>query len=293
MDSAALMQNSDGKTSNVCTITCIVDNEVQIGSLLKREHGLSFWVETPKGCVLFDTGQTTAVLTHNMACLGLSHPAPDALVLSHAHYDHTGGLDAILTTHSSIRVFAHSDIFQQRFSLRNGQYQQIGLSEENTRLMRKANLHLSTEPVEVLPGLWTTGEITDRAEPMGSSASHFIRTNNEWLPDPYRDDLSLVLSAGDRVILICGCCHAGLLNTMQHVRRIFQKPIHSVIGGSHLASATDEYLDHLIQVVHNEFAETQFHLNHCTGSNTLDYLKKALGKSVDHCPAGTTLVYSI
>ena len=202
-------------------IICVVNNTSKEDAGLRSEHGLAFWIETRYSNVLFDTGQTAAVLSHNLDVLGLLPQNVDMLALSHAHYDHTGGLEAILSKNTKLTLFAHPDIFRPRYSLRKGEYVSIGLSLARETLAGKVNLSLSESPTEILPGLWTTGEIIERPEQEGRSAHHFIRAGEGWLPDPYRDDLSLVLKTKAGLVVICGCCHAGILNTLFHVERNF------------------------------------------------------------------------
>ncbi len=273
-------------------IICVVDNAVKEGTGLQSEHGLSFWIETAYGNVLLDTGQTAAVLSHNLDVLGLSPREVDKLALSHAHYDHTGGLDAVLSKNTALTLFAHPDVFRPRYSLRKGEYQSIGLSLSGEALAARADLSLGDAPAEILLGLWTTGEILERTEPEGRSPHHFIHTGKGWEPDPYRDDMSLVLKTNEGLVVICGCCHAGILNTLFHVERNFEGPIATVIGGTHLASADDPYLSHVIDVFNGRFRNLSLYLNHCTGKNAFERLAGAFGSRVTACPAGTVIDFN-
>jgi len=165
------------------------------------------------------------------------------VVLSHAHHDHTGGLEAVLSKNRGVPIYAHSDIFRPRYSFRQGAYQSIAMTLSAKDLASRAELRLSDLPMEIFPGLWTTGEILERPEPEGRSAHHAIRSDDHWRPDPYRDDLALVLETQAGLAVICGCCHAGLLNTLFHVQRTFERPILAILGGMHLVTADDLYLD--------------------------------------------------
>ena len=274
------------------TIQCVLDNSVLRGSKLWGEHGVSFLIETPAGRILFDTGQSGDVLVHNADLMGIDLSRIDALVISHAHYDHTGGLERVLTLcKPGIPLFANPDLFRDRFSGKDPQARSIGLEYSLEQLSRYVDLRLGVEPVEIVPGIWTTGVITDRSEFEGRSPSHFIRENGEWLPDPYLDDLSLILEARDGLVVVCGCCHAGLLNTLAHIRRTFAKPITAVIGGTHLTSATQEDLDHAIDVLRGDGQGMAIDLypNHCTGERAYYALAQAFGDRVRPCPAGTML----
>jgi len=175
-------------------ITCIVDNAVQRSSSFWGEHGLAFLIETEAGRVLFDTGQSGTVLLHNLETLGVDPVTIDALALSHAHYDHTGGLPALLErVRPGIPLYANADLLRERFSRWEGEPQSMGLSLTREELATRVTLHLSETPQEILPGVWTTGEITSRPEPEGRSARHLVREGDTFVPDPYQDDMALVL----------------------------------------------------------------------------------------------------
>lgn len=268
-------------------IICVVNDVAKKDTNLHSEHGLSFWLQTEHGNVLWDTGQTPEVFSHNLKVLRLSLQNIDMLALSHAHYDHTGGLGAVLSSNTTLTLFAHPDIFQPRYSLRQGEYRSIGLAYNQSSLSQQIKLNLSDAPTEIVPNLWTTGEISERPEPVGGSSHLFIRNGADWQPDPYRDDISLVLKTAQGLVVICGCCHAGILNTLFHVERKFGGPIITVLGGLHLLYAEDQYLEHVIQVLNERFPNISLYLNHCTGENAFSKLANAFGSRVKSCPAGT------
>lgn len=270
-------------------IVCVVNDKADEESGLITEHGQSFWIQTEHGITLFDTGQTPETLSHNLDKLGLPIRDIDRLVLSHAHYDHTGGLEAVLTANADLPIHAHPDIFRPRYSLRQGKYHSIGLAYDRDALERHGRLTLSADPTEVLPGLWTTGGVNRRPEPPGSSPHLFIRDEAGWQPDPYNDDMSMVLQTGKGLVVICGCCHAGLLNTLFHVQEHFAGPVITVIGGLHLLHADEPYLAHVIDVFEERFPGVALYLNHCTGDNAVARLQSALGGRVRSFPAGSVI----
>ncbi len=270
-------------------ITCVVDNNAKENTGLRSEHGLSFWIETEDGVLIFDTGQTAAALALNLGLLNLNIQDADTLALSHAHYDHTGGLEFILSQKKNLKIYAHSDLFQPRYSFREGEYRSIGIRLTQEELSQRAELHLSDSPQEIFPNLWTTGEISPRPEAEGRSPHHFIRVNGEWQPDPYLDDLSLVLKTPKGLILICGCCHAGLLNTLLHVQKKFSGPIISIFGGTHLRATSEAELRQVAERLETRHPNVELYLNHCTGKEAQAFLANLFGERVKAFPAGATL----
>lgn len=276
------------------TLYCLVDNKTLDQTCFRSEHGLAFAIQAPSGQVLFDTGQSGEVLVHNAARLGIDLSKTKALVLSHAHYDHTGGLRAFFNIcRTNLPLYANPDLFRERYAIKDGVTRRVGLSMTQEELENYANLHLDAKPVQVLPKVWTTGEITERADFIGSSPHLLIQAEDGYQPDQYRDDLSLVLEAQSGLILVCGCCHAGLLNTLAHVQRIFNKDIVAIVGGSHLSNLDANTLEYAINRLRSLYQGyvPHLYLNHCTGDQALATLAQAFGDKVSPCPAGSVLVF--
>jgi 7,8-dihydropterin-6-yl-methyl-4-(beta-D-ribofuranosyl)aminobenzene 5'-phosphate synthase len=160
-------------------------------------------------------------------------------------------------------------------------------------LVERTTSHLSAEPVEIMPGVWTTGEIGKRLSFEGRSTNHYIRVGETWQPDPYQDDLSLVLQTSQGLVVVCGCCHAGLLNTLAHMRHYFYQPLKAVIGGTHLEGTVPENLDRVVEELSNQHEGSipDLYLNHCTGEVALFRITHAFGEKVHPCPAGLGLSF--
>jgi 7,8-dihydropterin-6-yl-methyl-4-(beta-D-ribofuranosyl)aminobenzene 5'-phosphate synthase len=228
---------------------------------------------------------------HNLESLGIEPETIDALAISHAHYDHTGGLSALLArTRPGLPLYASSDLFRERFSKRRESPRSIGSPLTREVLAAKTALCLDVMPQEVMPGVWTTGEIVERPEPIGRSVHHLVRGEGGWVPDSYQDDMSLVIEVASGLLLLCGCCHAGLLNTLAHVKRVFGRPVVAIAGGTHLVTASGEELQRVVDVLAGMESLQGVYLNHCSGEAALHALWHVLGMDVVHaCPAGTQI----
>jgi 7,8-dihydropterin-6-yl-methyl-4-(beta-D-ribofuranosyl)aminobenzene 5'-phosphate synthase len=274
-------------------LTCVVDDAVQYRSRFWGEHGLAFLIDREDRRVLFDTSQSWAVLQHNLELLDSDPATVDAVAISHAHYDHTGGLPDLLKHLSpGTPLYANPELFRERFSRREGKTEDVGFSMTRAELAEQVRIELSATPQEIISGVWTTGEITDRPGPEGSSKHHLMREGDALVTDAYLDDMALVLQSGDHLVLLCGCCHAGLLNTLAHVERVFERPIAVIVGGLHLMSASEDDLRYTGDVLAAMPGLQHVYPNHCTGQAAFVALTQVLGPSIVHpCPAGTVLEF--
>jgi 7,8-dihydropterin-6-yl-methyl-4-(beta-D-ribofuranosyl)aminobenzene 5'-phosphate synthase len=272
-------------------VICLVDNAVQRSSHFWGEHGLSFLIEVGEKRILFDTGLSGTVLLHNLEVLGIEPATIYAIVLSHAHNDHAGGLSKLMeTVQLGIPLYAHTDIFRERYSKKGEKVLNKAFSITRQAIEAQFDLRLHDKPLEVIPGVWTTGGIIERPEPEGRSPDHLMREGDDLVPDAYRDDMALVLRMSGRLMVLCGCCHAGLLNTLAHVGRIFNSSIAFIAGGLHLTTSNDQQLRHVAEVLSRQSGLQGVYPGHCTGEAAFVALAHVLGPSVvKACPAGTEL----
>jgi 7,8-dihydropterin-6-yl-methyl-4-(beta-D-ribofuranosyl)aminobenzene 5'-phosphate synthase len=269
-------------------VTCLIDNAVKASAPYWGEHGLAFLIESAGRTVLLDTGASSEVLLHNLAVARVAPADLDAVALSHGHRDHTGGLAALLAAKPALTVLAHPRVTAPRFSRREGALHEIGMPAGTVAMLERATQCLSREPRSLAPGVWTTGEIVTRAEPEGRSPAHCVRDGDRLAPDPYIDDLSLVLETPDGLVLLCGCCHAGLLNTLAHVKAQFGAWPCSIVGGTHLGSASAGELAHVVERL-AALDLAALYPNHCTGQAAYLAMAAAFGRRVAPFPAGTVL----
>ena len=278
-------------------ITNIYNNEVLPGKGLKSGHGECFHIAMGDRQVLLDVGWKGGKLTHNMKKLGINTDAIEKLVFSHGHMDHTGGLKSFLkmrTAQKPVQIIAHPSALEPKSAKIFVFHIPMGLPKLSKELTEKTEFHLTKDSVEVLPNLATTGEITiaERLEKPGivTGAFHKINGRREW--DPVIDDLSLVLQAKDGLVLVTGCCHAGLLNTCARATQLFNRKIIAILGGTHMLEYSQEDVDHVGEVLEKKYGTPQLYLNHCTGKKAIERLKSKFGTEVVHdCHVGTEVVF--
>jgi 7,8-dihydropterin-6-yl-methyl-4-(beta-D-ribofuranosyl)aminobenzene 5'-phosphate synthase len=255
-------------------ITTLVENSVSIGGSrqLIGEHGLAFLIETGSHRILFDTGQYMA-LENNARVLGTELAGVDTVILSHGHYDHTGGLKHLLDCNSHFSLYAHPDVFARKLIKRKGRYREIGIPVSKNDLVESGvKLVLDTGPVEIAPKILTTGEIPLEADFESVEEGFFVEKDGRKVPDTLADDLALILKTGKGPVVVLGCSHRGVINTLSHVQKIIgEKSIYAVMGGLHLAKATGEKLETIIRYL-QRFNLEKIVVGHCTGNHAIQAL---------------------
>ncbi len=246
-------------------ITVLVENSVHRQGLV-AEHGLSFHVQSGKRSLLFDTGQTDLAVI-NAETLRLPLDRVEAIVLSHGHYDHAGGVPAMLEIVPEARVYLHPAAFEKKFSQSpNGQSRSIGMSDCVAQAIRRHAVGFieTTARTEIIEGVFATGEIP-RATAYEDTGGAFFRDAAGTRPDPLTDDQALVIDLGRSVVLLLGCAHSGVVNTLDHVRHLTGgKPVSALIGGLHLGSASEERIQQTIARLRDAGLE-MLAPAHCTG----------------------------
>ena len=246
-------------------ITVLADDTVSARAA-RGEHGLCVHIETDNRQILFDTGQGL-VLADNAQALGIDLGAVDTIVLSHGHYDHTGGLPTVLAAaRAPVTVHAHPDGLQPKYhdarSIGMPAAARDALAGPNCRLI------LSREPDEVAPGLFRTGEIP-RPHPEEALAEVFHLDPEGKNVDFLLDDQSLYFDTPQGTVVLLGCAHAGVIHILEQVQRLTDsRPLRAVLGGMHLGSASPARMRWVVENI-RRFAPRLLVPMHCTGPKAI------------------------
>jgi len=262
-------------------VTTLVENTVAQGSKgLLAEHGLSFYIEAGDRKILFDTGQNLA-LSNNARSLGIPLDRIDTAVLSHGHYDHTGGLQSLLECNPNFTLHAHPDVFSHKVKQQNGEFKFIGIPLEKHAIEhRGAAVELHRNFLEIAPGIFSSGEIPLITDFEAVESGFFIKTELGVVPDTLADDQALILDTAKGLVVLLGCSHRGVVNTLSQVRRLTGKSnIHSIFGGLHLGQASSDKLNTMMAHLHGFGLET-IGVGHCTGPQAFLALANEFGNRV-------------
>jgi len=277
------------KPRGAIQITILVENTAS-GKGILGEHGLSVWIDTGDHRVLFDTGQGLA-LPHNARVLGIDVATADAIVLSHGHFDHVGGLEWALDQAPGAELHLHPEATTPKFSGSRGQVHRISIPFVEREEFRSGDRRVvsSREPHEVVPGVWATGEIP-RSNDFEDIGGPFFLDQEMTRPDPLLDDQSLFLPTSQGLVVIFGCAHAGVINTLDHIERITgdRGPVRLLLGGLHLLRASRRRMTQTIATLSTRQVE-QTVFCHCTGARAVCQLQQELAGNCGNGHAGLVL----
>ncbi len=271
-------------------VTVVVDNLVKFASPLFGEHGLSLWLEHEGLNILYDTGMGRALLP-NLESLKLDPNRLDALVLSHGHYDHTGGLEALLgARREPLPVYCHLAVFAPHLSQNpEGLRREVG-----PPLTRMAYESLGARFTFVdrwagpWPGVTLLADIPRVTAFEVPAPSLVTVRDGQVSPDPFHDDLSILIRGAAGNTVLTGCAHSGLLNILEDAEAKAGAPVGLVVGGTHLGPAPAGQQEAALAALAAR-QDLKVAAGHCTGPDMAGRMQTALGARFSHLGVGTVL----
>ena len=200
--------------------------------------GFSCFIETPETTFLFDTGSNGRVLLRNMERLGVDLRRAEALVLSHPHWDHIGGVDSVLEAHPQMELFVPSSL--SRHLIRDLKEQSLGVTV------------VGKEPVRLLPGVWSTGVMGEIGEQ------------------------SVVIESDEGLVVVTGCAHPGIERIAARAMEMLGRPISLLMGGFHLMYSDARQIAEVIETLQS-LGVRKVCPTHCTGDLAIEMFAEAFG----------------
>ena len=274
-----------------CRITTLAENTAGAPQIF-GEWGFSALIEADGMNILMDTGLGHAV-THNAELLNVDLKTTDVIVLSHAHADHTGGLQPVLQNiRREVPVIGAPEIWDQKYSTRGTTTPRyIGIPYQRAELESLgARFNLSKEPIRLSKNVMTTGEVsvvTDFEKVGGDTL--LVKVDDDYQLDQFPDDRALIITTEVGLVVILGCAHRCLINTLYHAQNLTGiERIHAVVGGCHLMDASEERIIKTIAAL-KDLDVRRVGVSHCTGLKAAAMMAHELGSRFFFNTAGTVI----
>ena len=276
-------------------ITILSENTVDMPKNAIGEHGLAMLVERDDA-TLFDTGQGFALM-NNIKALFKDQNQIKRVVLSHGHYDHTGGLKPLLESlKRELPVFAHPDIFTSRIARYDGPKGPIdipiGMPHNKKEYEDLGAKFIPVDGTEdITAGIRAFPAIPRIPEWKGFDERLKQKNGEAVTDDPFNDDLSLLLDTDSGPVVLLGCAHAGIVEILDHIAASAGlTEFHGVIGGTHLGSAPPEYLQKAIESL-KKYRVKVVAASHCTGFKAAAILSNTFGEAYRPAAVGSVFEF--
>lgn len=256
-----------------------------------NEHGLSFYIKTLKHKILFDLGPSDQTLA-NASALGVDISSVDTVILSHGHYDHSGGILPFVKNDPDARIYMQVKAAEDYYAYDGPDkgYRYIGIDPLIPALQNVYPLNGCCEIDDELEVIVAN----ERPYEIPLTNDRLVRKDNgEYVKDDFAHEHSLVIRSEDISVLICGCAHSGILNIIEAYKERYSSMPDYVIGGFHMMRKSGETEEDLriAEETAWRLKETgvKFYTCHCTGIPAYETMKKIMGDSIEYIHCGDRL----
>ena len=251
-------------------------------------HGLSFYIETQKHKLLMDLGPSEDTLA-NAKALGIDLSLVDTVILSHGHYDHSGGILPFVKLNDTAKIYIQKTAFADYYAYDGSEkgYRYIGIDKE---IMKLPQVVFVEGDLEIDEELFLFSKLSGSYPIPRTNKRLMELVNGTYVQDTFGHEQCLVVREGDRRVLFSGCAHSGILNILKRYEALYGSAPDMVISGFHMMKKT-EYDEEEIRTI-IETAKllkqypTKFYTGHCTGVPAYAVMKKYMKEQLVYVHSG-------
>ena len=260
----------------------LIDNNTR--DALCPEWGLSVWIEYEGHVILLDTG-ASGKFAENARALGLPLDKVEYGVLSHAHYDHSDGLETFFEENRTASFYLRKGAKENCYSSRKYYLKYIGIRKGLLEKYKDRIVYADGD-MELIPGAVLMPHKTPDLKSVGKRAGMYVRRGLFWTPDSFEHEQSLVLETEKGLVIFNSCSHGGADNIIRETEQTWPgKKIYALVGGLHLFRSSDEAVRTLAARV-KKLGIEKMYTGHCTGARAMELLKEELGDVVEQIYTG-------
>src|SRR5699024_929232 len=248
-------------------IVTLIENQISDREDLYNEHGLSIYIEVDGKNVLFDTGQSGNFID-NAKKLNIDLKELDCVIISHGHYDHSGGFERLIKeVNPNIKLYIGEGFFDKKYNLnQDGDYEFMGNSF-NEEFLKENNIeveYINKDRVKITDNLSIFTNFIRNKEFENTNQNMYLKKNDEYEKDKFLDEISIGVETSKGLSIVVGCAHVGIVNILDTIIQRTYKDICTLIGGTHLVKEDDEKINKIIEYIKDQDIET-IAACHCTG----------------------------
>lgn len=271
-------------------VTTLIENTPGEHHGLKTEHGLSFFIEKDGHSILFDTGQSGAFI-ENAKQLRLDLSSLDTVVLSHGHYDHSGGLRSLAQITTEFKLFIGQGFFEDKYGYKNNFYEYLGNNfGENFLKEQGISYQFADQSLqEIVPGVYVVSQFPRKHQDEVINPRFRIMKNGSIQADTFNDEVLLAVDTADGLVVLLGCSHPGMKNMIDATVELIQRPVYAILGGTHLIEANEDSLGLSMDYFRNDALKI-IGVSHCTGQVAMEQLASSNSYYYHNCTGSSLIV---
>jgi len=266
-------------------IKAIVEN-LSFDKEIKPKQGLSLFIETNGLKILFDLGSDDLFI-ENAKKMNVDLQDIDIVVISHGHFDHGGALKTFLKINSKAKIYIHKDSFEDYYQKLLGLKFYIGLDKalkDNDRIIFTDSFH------KIAPDIILFSGVTGRKFFSPANNKLLKRCNGKYIPDNFSHEQNLVIVENGKTVLVSGCCHNGIINTLEKAKALSYEP-DVIVSGLHFLNMNIKRYGKLVDDISRELNDSKavLYTCHCTGYEAYERMKSIMGEKIEYLSCGKSI----